>query len=488
LCFSVKSVNGTYRSPSTIGEEIERLKSVISSRFSIYDIRVTYDAVIFFISANPDTLEQDFDEVRKVLVPQNYIPFLQRHGGEMTITVGKRKPIGKKGNIPNIVLLVLTLISTTVTGAFLWAGYYEESSIFTLSNILNGIVFFVVPVMLILGTHEMGHYVVAKRHHVNASLPYFLPSIPPIGTLGAFISIRDPFPSRRALLEIGIAGPIAGFLVTIPVAVVGFILTQMNPVPPQILPPGAEVFSVPFLYSLILSLFRFPSSTSIFPTAFAAWVGFFATALNLLPAGQLDGGHVARALLGESSKYLGWATLLAMVILSFGFESWLLMALFVLLVGFRHPPPLNDVTKLKLNRKMLGAIAAAMFLVTFTPFPVTSVPANLSYSMTATPQNISIPNSTSTGQLMISISNQGNTLETINLSQMPDAYFVSAFQTMGGLNGSYALLKLKVGETVNVSVSVAPTRFLTQPGTYPLVFVAREGSITRTVTVEVSYL
>ncbi|MEM3852341.1 MAG: site-2 protease family protein [Methanomassiliicoccales archaeon] len=478
-------MNAEPRNPATLASEIEMLRSVISSRFDIYDIRVTYDAVVFFVQCQTGTEEQAFDDIRKALVPRDYIPFLQKHAGEMTITVGKRRPLGNKGNVANIILLAVTLISTTVAGAFLWAGYYNENNIFTATNILNGIIFFVVPVMLILGTHEMGHYVVARKHHVSASLPFFIPSIPPIGTLGAFISIRDPFPSRRALLEIGIAGPIAGFLVSIPVAVVGFVLTQMNPVPVPVLPPGSDVFSVPFLYSLIISFFRFPASGNIFPTAFAAWVGFFATALNLLPAGQLDGGHVARALLGDKAKYLGWATVIMMVILSIYFVSWILMALFVLIFGFVHPPPLNDVTKLKVNRKMLGAVAAAMFLLTFTPFPVSSVPANYSFSMSAIPQSVSINSTTGTAHVTLILKNEGNTVENINITELSNEYFVALFGPGG--NHSFANVRIPVNATVNVSVTIGPTTFATEPGTYQVGFIATEHG-SKTAIVEVSYL
>jgi len=459
------------------------LRSVISRGFHIYDIRVTYEAVVFFVDCPPDQLEQNFDSIRIELVPQNYIPFLQKRGGEYTITVGKRKPIGRKGSIPNIVLLALTLISTTITGAILWAGYYSLPDAFTPLNILNGIIYFVVPLMLILGTHEMGHFIVAKRFKVNASMPYFLPSIPPLGTLGAFISIRDPFPSRKAMLEIGIAGPIAGFLVTIPVALMGFYLTMLNPVHAPALSPGTEVFSVPYLYSLMLSLFPFShNSVTIFPTAFAAWVGFLATALNLLPAGQLDGGHVSRALLGDNSKYLGWAVVLAMVLLSFEFGSWLLMALFVLILGVRHPPALNDISKLKLNRKMLGAVAAAMFLISFTPIPITQVAVNNSFSLSLPPHTIFDHDSTpqTVEYLSVSVRNTGNVQERINLSSSPSSspYFDMAFSD-GGNYSSFIIITLDENTEANLTVAVVPSHFFTGvPGHYPMYINGRSGSYT----------
>lgn len=467
-CFGV-AYGSNSASSSSLGAEVERLKGVVAGYFEIYDVRVLYDAVVFFVDCTPTTLESNFDSVRGILVPQNYIPFIQKRGGEYTITVGKRKPVSKKGNVVNIALLAATLISTTVAGAFLWAGYYNLSNWLTLSSLLNGIVFFVAPVMLILGTHEMGHFIVARRFKVNASLPYFLPSIPPLGTLGAFISIRDPFPNRKALLEIGIAGPIAGFLVTIPVAFIGFILTQMNPVPPPVLVAGAQVYTVPYLYSLLLQLFPFTSNLNLFPTAFAAWVGFFATALNLLPAGQLDGGHVARALLGDHSKYLGWAAILGMVILSFEFESWILIALFVLLIGVRHPPPLNDISRLKVSRKMLGVVALTMFLVSFTPFPIVTVQSNTSFTITSSVNTISIPNSTTVQYVTVTVANSGNVRESINVTQQPNTNFIMTFSQSegGGQYANYLLLTIDPGHTANASIRIVAA-FTTQPGNYTL--------------------
>lgn len=486
-CFDVVYGNREAGS-SSLGTEVERLRSVVAGQFPIYDIRVTYDSVVFFISCDLTTLEERFDNVRSQLVPQNYIPFLQKRGGEYTIMVGKRKPIGKKGNLANIILLVATIVSTTIAGAFLWAGYYGINEVFTITNILNGIVFFVLPVMLILGTHEMGHFLVARRFKVNASLPYFIPSIPPLGTLGAFISIRDPFPNRKALLEIGIAGPIAGFLVTIPIAFLGFYLTQMNPVPPPVLTPGTGVFTVPWLYSTLLNLFPISGNINLFPTAFAAWVGFFATALNLIPAGMLDGGHVSRALLGDQSKYLGWASVLALVVLAYYFESWILIALFVLFFGIRHPPPLNDVSKLKVNRKMLGAVALAIFLISFTPVPIVYIHSNTSFTMTSSAQTLNITNTTTVQYFNLTVENTGNVQTVVSLKMVQNPDFIATFSSSsgGGQYSSSLQLQLDPGNSSNAIVRVVPG-LGTPAGVYQLQIQGASGSFVRTVSVTINY-
>lgn len=487
---------GQYGRAGSLGAEVEELKSVVSRYFDIYDIRVTYQAVAFFVNCNPSDLEEKFDGVRLAMVPKNYIPFLQKRGGEYSIVVWKRKPVGKKGNVANIILLAVTLVTTTITGAILWSNYYHLPQLFTPSTVLNGIVFFVFPLMLILGSHEMGHFVVARKYRVSASLPFFLPSIPPLGTLGAFISIRDPFPSRKALLEVGIAGPIVGFLVSIPVAIAGFMLTQVNLVH-VIITPGTPVFKAPYLYNVMMSLFPFSSgSYIIFPTAFAAWVGFFATALNLLPAGQLDGGHVARALLGDNSKYLAWATLAGMIVLSIYFTSWILIALFVMILGVRHPPPLNDISKLRINRKMLGAVAAAMFLISFTPIPVTTSPANPNFMMTSTATSVNV-NSTVAETFIITLTNQGNLAENISISAAQNssgyAYFETQFapgvSTANGTRfGPSAHVLVPIGQSANVTVKIFelnPQTVKVPAGTYSITILGKSGSITRTYTIRV---
>lgn len=463
----------------SLGAEVEMLKSAVSKYFDIYDIRVTYETVAFFVRCSPSDLESSFDGVRTALVPRNYVPFLQKRGGEFVIVVGKRRAPGRHRNIANIALLAVTLVSTTITGAILWANYYNQANLFTPDTIINGIIFFVLPIMLILGSHEMGHFVVARHYKVNASLPYFLPSIPPLGTLGAFISIRDPFPNRKALLEIGLAGPVVGFMVSIPVAIAGFMLTQMNLVH-VIVTPGSPVFKAPFLFNFMMSFFPFSSgSFIIFPTAFAAWVGFFATALNLLPAGQLDGGHIARALLGDNARYLGWGTLAVLIVLSINFTSWIFIALFVMILGVRHPPPLNDVSKLKIDRKMLGAIAAAMFLISFTPIPVTTIPAYTSFSITSATTSVTV-NNTSVQKLQLTVTSTGNTGESITLSSLQSATGYTHFEMLfaqgavpinnSGYTGSLSFT-LGAGKQANVSVEIAesnPNVTPVQPGQYLL--------------------
>ena len=283
----------------------------------------------------------------------------------------------------NIALLILTIITTTITGSTLWMGYQGEAfsdsfldtmitATFTPEFVLNGALFFSLPLMVILGTHELGHYFMSRHYGVNASLPFFIP-IPPgisvLGTMGAFISMREPMPNKKALFDIGIAGPIAGLVMAIPVTIIGFLLTE----------PVEHIYTAghgpnvgigfPFLFQILYTLFT--PDGGLHPTAFAGWVGLFVTALNLLPAGQLDGGHVARALMGEKSKYLSYTTLTIMILVgSFLYPAWLILGILIMFLGAYHPPPLNDLADLDVKRKAMGVFSIVLLVLCFTPQPI----------------------------------------------------------------------------------------------------------------------
>ena len=333
-CYSTFPMH-SWMMPSNIAAEVEVLKSTVATYFPIYDVKVAYDSLTFYITPDKKTLDKDFDAMRRKLFEKKYIPLLRYSGGEYTISIVRKPPSKSRGIWINYVFLALTLITTTFSGALYWADYSGSNQLFSLDSFIWGLIFFAIPLMAILGTHEFSHYLMSKKHGVEASLPFFIPAPPLIGTFGAFISMRDPMPSRKALIEIGIAGPIGGLLVTIPVAILGLILTANNPVQSGgVSDTGALAITFQPLYQLFLMVFPLPENVALNPLAFSAWVGFLITAINLLPAGQLDGGHVARGLLGENSKYLSIASVLLLGILGLMFyDGWIIFALLILLLG-----------------------------------------------------------------------------------------------------------------------------------------------------------
>ncbi|MFO7618559.1 MAG: site-2 protease family protein [Thermoplasmata archaeon] len=369
--------------PKTIFDDIEQIKGTVGRYFPIYNTQVHFDTVSMHCNINMDALETNFESLRKDLKALAYIPLITKEGGEYIIHVVKRPPTKFRGPWLNLLLLFVTIGSTILAGAGLWSAVFNTGSTFTAENLGNGALYFAFPLMLILSVHEMAHYLAARSHGVAASLPFFIPAPFILGTFGAFISIREPIPSKKALLDIGFAGPIAGFIVAIPVLCIGLVLSGdiAGSVQGEALQGGTMLIGTSLLFQAFMEIFGLGGGASIHPLAFAGWVGFFVTALNLLPVGQLDGGHIARALLGEKSRWAGYGAIGAMLVLGLLFSSsWLFFALLIMFMGLRHPPPLNDVTLLTTGRKAVGIAAAAMLILCFVPVPISTVPVNYDFT------------------------------------------------------------------------------------------------------------
>lgn len=368
-----------YKQPEPTGNitsnlDIELLKSEVGQYFPFYDMKYGLDTVIFYCRIDETLRDDNFDSLRVSLSQKGYIPMLRYENGEHAIYIIKKTERKKKPIWINIVLLIATIFTTTLAGSFQWVSIDNIGLLDMLSPyyVLKGFVFFSIPLLLILGIHEMGHYFASKKHSIEASLPYFIPLPPPIfilGTFGALISTREPIPNRKALLDIGVAGPICGFLVAIPVSLLGLFFMQQNPIQAT----DSEGFTImfPLILQFLSSFFTIPQNTIIHPTAFAGWVGLFVTALNLLPVGQLDGGHVVRALFKEKSKYITWVVVGIIIILGLFYTGWFIFVIFILfLLGTHHPAPLNELQKLDNRRKIVGLIALIIFVLCFASIPM----------------------------------------------------------------------------------------------------------------------
>jgi len=227
----------------------------------------------------------------------------------------------------------------------------------------------------ILLVHEMGHFCACRRHRLEATLPYFIPAPTLIGTFGAFIKIRSPFSSKRSLFDVGLAGPLAGFLVALPVIALG--IARSRVVEQGALATGLTL-GEPLVFKLFsrLLLGELPAHKDLLvhPMAFAGWFGLLATAFNLFPIGQLDGGHILYALLGRKAYYAGVASIVVLVLLGiFFWQGWLFWALIATLVGLRHPPIFED-ERLDRRRMALAAAALLIFILCFTPAPLAVAP------------------------------------------------------------------------------------------------------------------
>ncbi|MDD5452388.1 MAG: site-2 protease family protein [Desulfovibrionales bacterium] len=279
----------------------------------------------------------------------------------------KLKPKGSSIAV-NILLFLLTVISTTVAGA-LQQGVSLAALLKDWTLLTKGIPFSF-TLLAILITHEMSHYFVSRYHGVQVTLPFFIPAPSVIGTFGAFIRIKSPMENRRALLDIGLSGPLGGAVVAIPVLYIGLKMSTIQVMPK---PTGVELGSSILLDQMVrLALGKLPDyyQVVLHPVAFAGWIGLLVTSLNLIPVGQLDGGHIAYAILGEKSKRLAIGCFIALIILGLvGWSGWFIWAGLLYVMGWQHPPPLNPAIPLDTKRKWLGVLALILFVVTFTPTP-----------------------------------------------------------------------------------------------------------------------
>jgi len=270
-------------------------------------------------------------------------------------------------------LLALTAVTTAAASAFS-AGF---DPIANPRMLIHGVPF-AATLLTILLVHESGHYLMCVRHGVRASLPYFLPAPPnifPLGTFGAFIRIRSRFPDRRALFDIGAAGPWAGFVVALVATVVGLRLSRVVPTPPieHTIELGDSLLTA-WLTRLVVG--ADPATVMLHPVAFAGWVGLFVTSLNLLPAGQLDGGHVLYAVVGRRTRMPAALLLAGLVWLGVkGWPGWLLWAgIITVMLTIGHPPSEDDTQPVGSARVVTAVATLAVLALTFVPEPIRIIP------------------------------------------------------------------------------------------------------------------
>ncbi|MBC7364143.1 MAG: site-2 protease family protein [Candidatus Aminicenantes bacterium] len=284
----------------------------------------------------------------------------------------------------NFLLFVLTIISTFFVG-YLWGmNYlYASSSGLDIPG-LNDLAFLRYPVLIrlslvysvsllvILLSHELGHYLTCRRYGLRATLPYFIPAPTLIGTLGAFIKIKSPLARKKELFDVGANGPIVGFLFSVPVLYFGLQLSKVVPALPR---DNSIFFGEPLLLKIFVRLIFGqvgPDQDLILhPLAVAGWVGLLVTSFNLFPVGQLDGGHILYAAFGEKAEKFSLIVLMIMVILGiFFWMGWLLWAVLIYFLGWKHPKMITEMEKMDVRRQLLGFLVVIIFILSFIPAPV----------------------------------------------------------------------------------------------------------------------
>jgi len=310
---------------------------------------------------NPYFILDDYDADKFAFLVNDmaeagYVPAIEKYGEDYRIWMNERPPLTKSKYHINIILFIATVATT------IYAGY-----IFGGGSILDGIEFSI-AIMAIIGIHELAHYFAARKYKVEATLPYFIPAPTMIGTFGAVINVKSPIPTRNALFDLGVSGPLAGIIITIPVLFIGIYLSTVVPIKTD------SIIFIPPLIMSIIAYFAAPAVPNgymlqIHPVAFAGWVGVVVTMLNLMPVAFLDGGHISRSIFSEKIHKLVSLVGIAVTLLL----GWIPMGILMIVILFmakKHPGALDNISKLSKNRKILAGVVLVVFILCLAPVPL----------------------------------------------------------------------------------------------------------------------
>ncbi|MGJ3241104.1 MAG: site-2 protease family protein [Anaerolineae bacterium] len=370
----------------SIAKEYQSIVEDLTSEDQAIVLRGDGDLVVTFAGYLKQEGEQVYDALDQALQAYDCYALLREYSSQVDAPhhihiIDGRLPEPQPSRIGlNILLFVLTVFSVFFTGAqqaLLAAGQtfdgtFNQMLMGTFGELWRGYPY-ALSVMAILIAHEMGHYLMMRRHGLDSSLPYFIPAwlISPFGTFGAAIVLRDVLKNRRVLLDVGAAGPIAGFIVAVPLVIYGLSTSPIVPLSAGTI----EGNSLIYLFAKIIALGQiYPTAEAdvlINQVAFAGWTGLFVTTLNMIPLGQLDGGHVMYALFGNRARWAFYPVMMALVTVSIvtGQSAWVFFLLVLVFIGRFYAVPLDTITPLDQPRRVVAFSALVIFILTFTPAP-----------------------------------------------------------------------------------------------------------------------
>jgi len=371
--------------PIALESNVSKLQAQLNDVLNVHQVQVLQapDRVVSFggqLLREPDNA---FATLRERFQLLGYTPLLQRQSDGVVVIAQQGVITAQPTRVwVNVVLFIATLLATLLTGAVNEVGQMVPDANMILPLMLRRPVLllsglpFSLTLMSILLAHEMGHYIVGRRYNAPVSLPYFipLPIFSPFGTMGAVIVQRAPFEERRSLFDIAVAGPLAGLVVALPLLVYGLATSKVGPITPGGLLEGNSILYLALKY-LIFGRVLPGNGLDVYlnPVAWAAWAGLLVTSLNLLPVGQLDGGHTLYALFGRRAWPVAFGVVGLLVVMGFFWQGWFLWAFLVLIFGVRHPAPLNDLSPMGLRRTLVGIGVLVLFVLTFTPVPLSQI-------------------------------------------------------------------------------------------------------------------
>ena len=351
----------TAEAPTFQQADFERITQLVTAEFQIQESLMEHGTPTYYL-VWPQETKQAFLSLLKKLEEMKLIAFLRKADGRIVLKIAPKPLVKPSNSRTNWILFLATALTTFVTGYF---TFPPEAGIHPL---VAGAIFSA-SILTVLGVHEMGHKLTANKKQIDATSPYFIPGPPPLGTLGAVIMQKSLPPNKDALFDIGANGPIAGFIVAMVFSAVGMLLLIPAPRPPD----SAELNLIPVSWILLTRLFsalnRMPQAPTngvllLHPITYAGWAGMIVTMLNLLPAAMLDGGHVARSIAGDKLRSV--LTVASILLLLLSGTQFIVMAFLVIFMStIKHPGPLDDVSSLSKNRKLLIIAIAAVFLLSF---------------------------------------------------------------------------------------------------------------------------
>ncbi|MBD3402803.1 site-2 protease family protein [candidate division GN15 bacterium] len=357
------------------------LDSVVRLVADLYVVDATYQSGSEYVLALRSRFARtkSLELLRDRLNSAGYTYRISEQDESITLQVDPKRKL----RIPrlNIIMFALTIVSIYIVPVFFRHVVYlpaGEAWDVTLTDLARGAgLEFAAAIVSILLVHEMGHFIASRRRDIVTSWPFFIPAPNIIGTFGAVIKSKSPFWNRRDLIEVGAAGPIAGWIVAIGWLLFGLVNSRVVPVDSLVGPELAMTFSLRGESLLIQGLIPWLVGSApegyayVFSeAAFAGWVGLLVTAINMLPIGQLDGGHICYGLFGRDiQRKLGWAALIMLLILGYYSMIWWLFAVLGLVVGVKHPPTLNDKFPVSRAAQTMGIVALVILVLSFTPIP-----------------------------------------------------------------------------------------------------------------------
>jgi len=340
-----------------IGLYEEIYNFIESSGYIIEDAFLSQGVPTFYVDL-PENSKEAFMNLLRKLEPYNFIPILRKINGKNVLRIVKEPPVRHIIPKPAFVFAFIATLATIFI-----SGYFPPPIGIGELNIVLALEF-VAAMILVLATHEIGHWILARKHGIKASPPLFIPGPPPFGTFGAVIVQSSLAPTKDALFDVGVSGPLFGFIASLIVSFIGLPLSKVIPF------TGRGGLPPIFLYSLMAWFIKGPLregyAVLLHPIAFAGWVGMLITMLNLVPAGTLDGGHVARCFLKPNMQLI--AALVGVAILFWrGFYFFAMLAL-IMAVTYKHPGPLDDISPLSKKKKLLAIVPVVIFLLCVLPF------------------------------------------------------------------------------------------------------------------------